>query len=346
MFMEDEVTTRLSSAFNTFASAILGQQNGATAVGFDAASTQELEETIAGLQRMVEEEVAVPVEAQEPTEVTEEAPTPEVTYPSFGDDSEALAESLAETPVNPIPENSSSILIDETTSRFSSAIWYEKVKEKMITLAGLGCIGSYTAFLLGRMKPNRLIIYDNDRVETGNLSGQFFSSQDCGQYKATAISNMLDRYAEYYSTVSISERFTPSSQATNIMICGFDNMEARKIFYNSWKSRVNNLSEEDRKLCLFIDGRLAAEEFQVLCIAGDDTFNMQKYERDWLFTDAEAEATVCSYKQTSYMANMIGSIMVNLFTNFCANECDPIILRDLPFLTSYDASMMYFKTEV
>lgn len=346
MFMEDDVTTRLAGAFNTFTSAILGHQSNAAFAGFDAASTQELEETIAGLQRMVEEEVAVPAEAVE-SETPEEVPaTPEVTYPEFGDNNETLADALAAAPVTPIPENSSSILIDETTSRFSGAIWYDKIKEKTITLAGLGGIGSYTAFLLGRMKPRELIIYDNDRVETGNLSGQFFSSQDCGQYKATAVSSMLSRYAEYYATAAISDRFTSLSQATDIMICGFDNMEARRMFYTSWKTRVNHLPEESRKLCLFIDGRLAAEEFQVLCITGDDTFNMQKYERDWLFTDAEAEATVCSYKQTSYMANMIASIMVNLFTNFCANECDPIIPRDLPFLTSYDASMMYFKTEV
>jgi len=43
------------------------------------------------------------------------------------------------------------------------------------------------------------------------------------------------------------------------------------------------------------------------------------------------------------MANMIGSVMVNLFVNFCANECNPLVPRDLPFFTEYNADTMYFK---
>ena len=76
---------------------------------------------------------------------------------------------------------------------------------------------------------------------------------------------------------------------------------------------------------------------------------MERYERDWLFSDDEADATLCSYKQTTFMANMIGSIMTNLFVNFCANDLEgdekPMIDRSLPFLTSYDASLMMFTTE-
>jgi hypothetical protein len=45
------------------------------------------------------------------------------------------------------------------------------------------------------------------------------------------------------------------------------------------------------------------------------------------------------------MANMIASVMVNLFVNFVANQCDPLVPRDLPFYTSYSAETMYYKTE-
>jgi hypothetical protein len=96
---------------------------------------------------------------------------------------------------------------------------------------------------------------------------------------------------------------------------------------------------------LFIDGRLAAESFQIFCIRGDDTVNIDRYEKEYLFSDEEAEAELCSYKQTSYCANMIGSYIVNLYTNFIANTLNPIIKRDLPFKTYYDASLMYLKTE-
>ena len=91
---------------------------------------------------------------------------------------------------------------------------------------------------------------------------------------------------------------------------------------------------------------MAAEEFQVFCIQGNDIRAMELYEKEWLFDDSEAEETLCSYKQTTFMANMIGSIIVNLFVNFVANECEPLFPRDVPFLTTYDASNMYFKVEM
>lgn len=87
----------------------------------------------------------------------------------------------------------------------------------------------------------------------------------------------------------------------------------------------------------------------MLCIRGDDSYNLRRYSQEWLFSDDEAEAAQCSYKQTSFMANMIASIIVNLFVNFCANDLEgenaPAIERDLPFLTTYEASMMLFNTE-
>lgn len=89
---------------------------------------------------------------------------------------------------------------------------------------------------------------------------------------------------------------------------------------------------------------MAAEEFQVFCIKGDDQFNIKKYREEYLFSDEEAEETICSYKQTTFMANMIASVMVNLFVNFIANQCNPIIDRDVPFYTSYNAETMYYKT--
>ena len=46
------------------------------------------------------------------------------------------------------------------------------------------------------------------------------------------------------------------------------------------------------------------------------------------------------------MSNMIASIVVNLFVNFVANKCEPIIDRALPFYTTYSAETMYLKTEL
>ena len=239
----------------------------------------------------------------------------------------------------PVEEN-------ESTSRFSSAIWYEKIQQQTVILAGLGGIGSYVIFLLSRMHPASVFIYDDDVVETANLSGQMFTSRDVGSLKTTAAIGMAKSFSNYGSIFATEHRFTSNSQAGDIMICGFDNMEARKTFFYRWQRHVQGYrNDTDRAKCLLIDGRLAAESFQVFCIKGDDSEAMKHYAEQWLFDDEEAEETICSYKQTSFCANMIASVMVNCFVNFIANQCDPLIPRDVPFFTQYDASMMFFKTE-
>lgn len=267
---------------------------------------------------------------------------------SLSPEEEAMLSVAMDNVHHEIPVNSQTITIDETTSRFSGAIWYEEIQKQTVTLAGIGGIGSYVGFLLSRLKPNRLIIYDPDRVETVNMSGQLYGQTDVGRYKCAALADMVMDYANYCNIVALDQRFEDNSEATDIMICGFDNMTARRTFYEKWKQRVLSYpaGSDNRKKCLFIDGRLAAEEFQVLSIQGDDERAMAAYEDKWLFSDAEAEETICSYKQTTFMANMIASVMVNVFVNFIANQCGPIIDRDVPFFISYDASTMFTKVEM
>lgn len=264
----------------------------------------------------------------------------------LSDEEMEILEQAVEEAHQEIPVNSETLLVSDVTSRFSSAIWYENIQSKVITLAGVGGIGSYVGFLLARMRPSSMFIYDNDIVEPANMSGQLFGQSDVGAYKVSALANMIRNYADYSSVFTICERFTDESEASDIMICGFDNMEARALFFDKWVSHVQSKPEEYRKNCLFIDGRLAAEEFQILCIKGDDRYNINRYGTEFLFLDAEADETICSYKQTTFCANMIASYIVNLFVNFCANQCNPLIDRDLPFFTTYNAETMYLKTEV
>lgn len=246
-----------------------------------------------------------------------------------------------------IPENSGTILMDEYTSRFNGAIWYNKVQKLSVILAGAGGIGSYVGFLLSRLKINNLKVYDPDIVEAVNMSGQFYPTSSIGEHKVTALAKLVKSFANFYNIQAYNELYTPNSPSGAIMICGFDNMLARRIFFNKWLDFVNSGLVPSEQ-CLFIDGRLAAEEFQVLSIQGNDERAIREYQSKWLFSDEEAEATVCSYKQTTFMANMIASVMVNVFVNFAANNSDPapVIPRDIPFFISYSADTMFTKVEL
>lgn len=242
-----------------------------------------------------------------------------------------------------IPPNSPTLLSDSTTSRFSSAIWFQKIQEKVITLAGCGGIGSWVALLLSRLKPRSIFLYDDDKVESVNMAGQFFTTDDIDNYKVNAVASACDLYSAYNSVYAIPSRFTSASEASNIMICGFDNMRARSDFFNSWLRHVKDTPPDQRSHCFYEDGRLAAEECQIFCIRGDDDYNINLYQHKHLFSDDEADPTICSYKQTSYMATFIASVMVNLFVNFVANELTDGI-RELPFLTSYEGESLFFQT--
>ena len=194
------------------------------------------------------------------------------------------------------------------------------------------------------MAPANITLYDDDIVERVNMAGQLYSSNDIGQNKVDAIASMISIYTSAKQVNAIASKFTDNTEAGDIMICGFDNMAARKTFYNSWKRHLSTKTPETRAKCLFLDGRLSIDTLQIFCIQGDDEVSMNRYETEFLFSDFQAEHTVCSMKQTTYLACMIGSLMVNLFTNFIVNSLNPVISYDLPFFTEYDSQNMLFKT--
>ena len=246
---------------------------------------------------------------------------------------------------NDIPTNSPTLLMEESTQRFSSASWFEETKKYAITIGGVGGINSWSSILLSRLKPFRITLYDPDIIEKVNMAGQFYESKDIGSYKATIIAEKIRSFSDYSMAYSFNRAYTSVGIASSVMISGFDNMRARKTFFTNWRNFVSSHTEEQSKYCLFIDGRLNAEEFQIFCIKGDDTYNIKRYEKEFLFDDSEVEEAVCSYKQTSFCSAMIASMITNLYVNFAANINNPIVERDLPFFTYYDATRMYLRTE-
>ena len=258
---------------------------------------------------------------------------------------ESNSEPAPPAPAPLIEPNSPTLLMNDATSRFSGTEWYNEIQRKRIIIAGMGGIGSNLAFQIARMHPDAITLYDDDEVERANMSGQLFAHTDVGEFKVNAVANKIYNFTTTEHVMAVPEKFTPDCEASDIMMCGFDNMEARGIFYRQWLVHVDSKPEEEKKKCLFLDGRLSIDTLQIFCITGDDTANMARYSNNYLFSDDEADETVCSMKQTTYLACMIGSLMTNLFTNFVANLLNPVIPYDLPFFTEYDAQNMIFKTE-
>lgn len=255
---------------------------------------------------------------------------------------EAPVEISKEDLLTMLPVNSNSFEVKESTTRFSGASWYNDITEQTVIIAGQGGIGSWATMIMSRMHPKQLFIYDDDEVETVNLAGQLYSKSMVDKKKVDAMADLVKDFSDYNAVMAIAQKWTKETQPGDIMICGFDNMQARKTFFHSWLRHIYRHPHPER--CLFIDGRLAFTDMQVFCITGDDTYNIKRYDEEYLFDDKEADETICSMKQTTYCACMIGGLIVNLFTNFIANLQTPFS-HDLPFKTFYDSNMLYLKTE-
>ena len=266
---------------------------------------------------------------------------------------EAMEELGLQSPEAPVLENpsdneeqkASDYFIENETIRFSSAEWFKKTQEQTVLIAGVGGIGSWCSFLIAKLHPSIIYLYDMDTVERENLAGQLYRKTDYGRPKVFALADTIEDYTGFKNVYTFNQEYTADSPFEKVMICGFDNMNARKTFFNRWKFGVDSFPEEKRNECLFIDGRLTANELQIFCIVGDDTYSMNKYETEYLFSDDEASSEICSFKQTAYMANIIGGLITNLFVNFCANLCNPVMPKMLPFKTAYISEYMFFKLE-
>lgn len=270
-------------------------------------------------------------------ETTPISPTPPTEPTSSTDFIESAPPTVDQIPLNP-----PTLTLDDSTSRFSGANWYENIQKTKIIIAGIGGIGSNLAYQIARLNPAKIVLYDDDIVEIANLSGQFFASSDVGMYKADAIAKKLKDYTVCSNIYSITEQFTSISAPCDIMMCGFDSMRARRNYFAAWRYHVQSLPIEKRKDCLFLDGRLSIDTLQVFAIAGDDEYSMNLYKNKYLFSDEQAEHTICSLKQTTYLACMIAAIMTNIFINFIANFSLEVPYT-IPFFTEYDAINMLFS---
>ena len=213
--------------------------------------------------------------------------------------------------------------------RFKDAPWFKPEEREEVLVGGAGGIGSWLAFLLSRagFKPT---VYDNDTVETHNLGGQLFRHSDVGSYKTSALYNIVKEFSGDEINTLVS-KYTNTSPNHWFMFAAFDNMEARRDFFNSWKRGLENSLVAP----ILIDGRLTMDQLQIFCVTPN---NMDRYEAEYLFDDSEVEDISCTARQTSHCAAMIASHMVGFFTNHLTNIYEREIIMQVPFLYEYNIS--------
>lgn len=222
--------------------------------------------------------------------------------------------------------------------RFQDAPWLQDINEHYITVGGSGGIGSWLTLFLSRIGFENIELFDFDTIEPHNIGGQWFKTSDVGKFKVIATKeNVLD-----FSKVEITamnQKIEGHIPVGDIVFSAFDNMEARKTLFNLWKEQ-----NKGNPNAIFIDGRLAAEQFEIYCV--ENTPESIAYYEDpkVLFPDGEVDDTPCSMKQTSHFASMIGSLMTTYLTNHLVNLSEGEVVRVVPKEVRYIGQLNMFNS--
>jgi molybdopterin/thiamine biosynthesis adenylyltransferase len=219
---------------------------------------------------------------------------------------------------------------NETQQRFKDLSWFDTDYD--LTIGGAGGIGSWTAFLLGRIG-YRLFIYDFDNIERHNLGGQLFNLNQVNMNKVDALAQNIKDFSENIDVQAINQKLDENSIISDYCFSCFDNMEARKIMFEKWKS------SDTRKI--FIDGRMNCEQFQIFTVIPG---REEEYEKS-LFDDSEVEEQLCTMKATSHCAATIAGFMTSIFTNYIANEKQGMVYRNVPFYTALQLQILNLEFE-
>lgn len=226
---------------------------------------------------------------------------------------------------------------ENCTQRFSGAVWFEMLKSQHANIVGLGGIGSWTSFAIGKLGVKSINLIDHDVVSPENMAGQMHFDSLIGQSKVVSMRRVLDAFRTISLVGCYRERVTRNKVFSGHVISCLDNMESRREVYEAWKRNVDSKSKS-----VFIDGRLSAEMYQIICMESSEEENMKRYEEQYLFSDAEAEEQICSYKQTTFMAMQIGGMIANVFVN---KLCQVYMQseRYVPFFMEYHGPLMTTK---
>lgn len=235
-------------------------------------------------------------------------------------------------------------IIDDSslsTARFSKAEWFEKIQQLNVMLVGVGGIGSNAAYTIAHLHPSTMLLMDGDKVDEVNLAGQYFDTFDIGNKKVNVMKRKI-ACLHCYNVVALERNFEPDDFRylidKDIVVAGFDNMDARKILFDAWVNHGQPGS-------LFIDGRMSVNVFQLFAMRHEDKKRIKKYKDEWLFDQEESESNVCSYKQTYFCATMMSGVITSLIINYAQNLVCGEDLFPLPFFVEEDTTLLLRRIE-
>lgn len=180
--------------------------------------------------------------------------------------------------------------------------------DKLVTIAGLGNIGSQSALALARLGFTRFQLYDHDHVEGHNLASQSYEAKDIGKPKPKALAEHLEAINPEIVSFAICEKFDATERLGDVLIFAVDTMQARKEFWNVIKN-----GEVESRPKLLIDARMGGGQLEIYTLVANEEYSWD--EDDY----AKYEATLvdnpdsdpCGARFISYVSMITGALIAN-----------------------------------
>ena len=200
--------------------------------------------------------------------------------------------------------------------RQQSLINQAKLSQLRVAIIGAGSVGGFTALALAKMGVTSFTIYDNDVVDTHNISNQFFAKESLDTPKVVAIAQELRRYCPTAVDVEVFNEFYSgqSLDKHDVVIVATDNIEGR--------AAALEASVKSTKCLLFIDGRMGAETLRTFAFNPSVAVNRVKYYNDYIDGVANEELP-CTARTIVYNVLMVASLLASYVKKFVNGESIP-----------------------
>ena len=193
-----------------------------------------------------------------------------------------------------------------------------RLSELGLTVVGCGAIGSFTALACVKLGLGQLVLFDYDKVETHNLSNQFYTSQDLHVNKALALFEHLKHHLTPEQTVlPHNTKFDKQPLETELVLASVDTIEAREtIFKQALTSEVCKL---------YIDPRMLGNNLTVFTVDLTNNQDIEAFYKDFI-EDVKNQRGRCSARSVCYNGFMVASLVTSHIAKYVNKQPLPLQL--------------------
>lgn len=194
-----------------------------------------------------------------------------------------------------------------------------------ITVIGLGGIGSTVVTLLSIMGWDKIIGWDDDKLEEHNLSSTTYPFYYTGSSKADAAKDTAEAFSGKTTEFEPNkEKWNSSKPLGKKVITCLDNMDTRMEVYETWRNDGHDAND-----AFLIDLRMDALSIEMITIThrenGFDMYTKEPLEVEEIYnnywvSDVEIEPAPCTMKHTIFSSSIIGGLGVNQAFNCVGNK--------------------------